>query len=69
MGQNPTAGGGSDKKRETSLTLQQGTNSLSGYMVASGDSGAMACNIDGVIVQGDYQGSEGDPCTAEVSVQ
>lgn len=58
------------KKRETSLTLQQGqTTSASGYMVASGDSGAMACNIDGVIVEGDYQGSEGDPCSAQISVQ
>jgi hypothetical protein len=60
---------GGDKKRQTSLTLKAGTNSLSGYMVASGDSGGMACNIDGVIVEGDYQGSEGDPCSAQVSVQ
>lgn len=61
--------GGSDKKSTTtSLTLKQGTNSLSGYMVASGE-GAMACNIDGVIVEGDYQGSEGDPCSAQISVQ
>lgn len=64
MGTN--SGGGS--KKEPSMTLKQGTNEVSGYMVASGE-GKMACQIGDVVVEGDYEGSEGDPCTANISVE
>lgn len=63
--------GGSDKastKSATNTIAKGGSGSLSGYMVASGE-GAMACQVGDTIFEGDYQGSEGDPCTVNVSVQ
>lgn len=60
--------GSTGGKAKQPVTLTQGANEVSGYMVASGE-GKMACDIGGVIVEGDYEGNEGDPCTANISVE
>lgn len=67
-GQNQTSQASTSKKTATQTIAKGGSGELSGYMVASGE-GAMACQVGETIFEGDYQGSEGDPCTVNISVE
>lgn len=74
MDERTTSGGASSSSSSGSKTTAKQTiksgesGSLSGYMVASGE-GAMACQVGDTVFEGDYQGSEGDPCTVNISVE
>lgn len=70
MDERTSKSGGQDqqKKTATQTIAKGGSGELSGYMVASGE-GAMACQVGETIFEGDYQGSEGDPCTVNISVE
>lgn len=69
MPDNQTSGGGSKKPfKPATTTLRQGDNSLSGYMVASGE-GSYVCRVGDTDYEGDFQGPEGESCSVGVSVK